>query len=62
MMRGLLLLWSSSLRLLKEVSALDLVAVLAGGELLEVSLVLGRYEGVRHPERRKKIISACKCK
>ena len=40
MMRGLLLLWSSSLRLLKEVSALDLVAVLAGGELLEVSLVL----------------------
>ena len=47
---------------LKEVSALDLVAVLAGGELLEVRLVLGRHEGVRHPARRSKIISACRCK
>lgn len=62
MMRGLLLLLWSSLRLLKEVSALDLVAVLAGGELLEVRLVLGRHEGVRHPARRRKIISACRCK
>ena len=35
----------------EEVSALDLVAVLARGELLEVRLVLGRHEGVRHPAR-----------
>ena len=53
MMRGLLLLWSS-LRLLKEVSALDLVAVLAGRELLEVRLVLGRHEGIRQPGRARR--------
>ena len=43
----------------EKVSALDLVAVLAGGELLEVRLVLGRHEGVRHPARMREIISAC---
>jgi len=32
----------------EHVSALDLVAVLALRELLEVRLVLGRHEGVRH--------------
>jgi hypothetical protein len=36
---------------LKEVAALDLVAVLAGPELLVVRLVLGRYEGVRKSEK-----------
>ena len=40
----------------EHVSALDLVAVLALRELLEVRLVLGRHEGVRHPARMLELV------
>jgi hypothetical protein len=44
-------------RRLEERSALDLVAILAGGELLDVLAVLGGHEGLGNAEKRTHKIS-----